>query len=148
MKMSDLAVKRRDGSEMTQKVSQVLPGVAQQVTQLSDVITCLRTELNKDLPIQHIALILAVVQQPGISMQDLMDSLGMPQGSVSRNVKLLSSPGRGYGLLRNEQDLVNRKQVLVFPTEKCIDLVEKLCRLMQVEIAEDVNRCSCKAVAN
>jgi DNA-binding MarR family transcriptional regulator len=146
--MSDLAVKRRDDSEMTQNVSQILTEVAQQVTQLSDVITCLRTELNKDLPIQHIALILAVVQQPGISMQDLMDSLGMPQGSVSRNVKLLSSPGRGYGLLRNEHDLVNRKQVVVFPTEKCSALVEKLCRLMQTAVVEDLERCSCKAVAN
>ena len=63
--MGDLAVKRRDASEMTQDESRVLSGVAQQVTQLSDVITCLRTELKKDLPIQHIALLLAVIQQPG-----------------------------------------------------------------------------------
>ena len=141
--MGDLTVKRLGGSDMTKNVSVV----SRQVAQLSDVITCLRTELNKDLPIQHIALILAVVQQPGISMQDLMERLGMPQGSVSRNVKLLSDNGRGYGLLRNEQDTVNRKQVLVFPTEKCVDLVEKLCSLMQNEIAEDVQLCSCKAVA-
>ena len=142
--MSDLAVKRLGDSDMTQNVSIV----AQQLTQLSDVITCLRTELNKDLPIQHIALILTVVQQPGISMQDLMGRLGMPQGSVSRNVKLLSDKARGYSLLRNEQDLINRKQVVVHPTEKCIDLIDKLCSLMQTEIAEDVHRCSCKAVAN
>lgn len=122
---------------MAQNLSQTATIVAHQVAQLSDVINCLRVELNKDLPIQHIALILAVVQQPGLSMQDLMDRLGMPQGSVSRNVKLLSTLGRGYGLLRNEQDLVNRKQVVVFPTEKCIDLVEKLCSLLQVEMQED-----------
>lgn len=133
---------------MTQKVTRLPAGVTQKVTQLSEVITCLRTELNKDLPIQHIALLLAVVQQPGISMQALMDRLDMPQGSVSRNVKLLSDTGRGYGLLRNEQDLVNRKQVVVFPTQKCIELVEKLCRLLQSEMAEEISRCSCDAMAN
>jgi DNA-binding MarR family transcriptional regulator len=146
--MSGLTVKRRSDSDMTQNVSHSSPVVSPEVTQLSDVITCLRTKLNKDLPIQHIALILAVVQQPGISMQGLMESLGMPQGSVSRNVKLLSDAGRGYDLLRNEQDMVNRKQVVVFPTEKCIDLVDKLCSLMQTELVEDVKLCSCKAVAN
>jgi DNA-binding MarR family transcriptional regulator len=146
--MRDLTVKRLDGSEMTQNVSQLSSEAAQQVTQLSGVITCLRMELNKDLPIQHIALLLAVVQQPGVSMQDLMRCLGMPQGTVSRNVKLLSGRGRGYGLLRREQDLVNRNQVVVLPTARCINLVEKLCSLMQSEIYEAENLCSYNAVVN
>jgi len=128
--MSELAVKRQNISEMTQKVSSGSPVVAQQLAQLSAVMTCLRTELNKDLPIQHIALLLAVVQKPGISMQELMEQLGMPQGSVSRNVKLLSSRGRGYGLLQTVQGEVKRKQVVVYPTEKCIRLVVKLCQLI------------------
>ena len=81
-------------------------------------------------------------------MQDLMARLDMPQGSVSRNVKLLSDTGRGYGLLRNDQDLVNRKQVVVHPTEKCLDLVEKLCSLMQVEMQEEESAhvCRCSGV--
>ena len=131
--MSILSVKKRTDSEMTQTVLHDLPGAVQQVAQLANVITHLRTALNKDLPIQHMALLLAVVQQPGISMQALMDQLGMPQGSVSRNVKLLSDVGRGYGLLRNEQDMVNRKQVVVYPTEKCVLLIETLCGLLQDE---------------
>ncbi len=133
---------------MTQHEAQVKPGLTQNITKLSDVITCLRTEVNKDLPIQHIALLLAVIQQPGVSMQDLMEYLGMPQGSVSRNVKLLSTPGRGYELLYTSQGLINRKQVVVFPTEKCSDLIENLCCLMQNEIQEDDKRCSCDAAAN
>jgi DNA-binding MarR family transcriptional regulator len=146
--MRDLTGKRLSGSEMTQSVSQIPNEVAQQVSQLSDVITCLRTELNKDLPIQHIALLLAVIKQPGISMKDLMRDLSMPQGTVSRNVKLLSDRGRGYGLLRNEQGLVNRNQVVVHPTARCIDLVEKLCSLMQSEIYEGGKLSSCNAVVN
>lgn len=146
--MSDLTEKKLSDREMTQNQAQGTSELAQHVTKLADVITCLRTELNKDLPIQHIALILAVVQKPGISMQDLMARLDMPQGSVSRNVKLLSDKGRGYGLLRNDQDLVNRKQVVVHPTEKCLDLVEKLCSLMQVEMQEEESAhvCRCSGV--
>lgn len=122
--------------------------VAHNVIKLSDVITCLRSELNKDLPIQHIALIFAVVQQPGVSMQALMALLDMPQGSVSRNVKLLADSARGYCLMYTEQDLVNRKQAVVFPTKKCIELVEKLCGLMQEEMQENAKLCHCRKVAN
>ena len=146
--MSDLAVKKQRIREMTQNVSHVSLDVAQQVTQFSNVITCLRTELNKDLPIQHIALLLAVVQQPGVSMQELMERLGMPQGSVSRNVTLLSTHGRDYELLRTEQDLVNRKQIVVFPTVKCVDLIKKLCGLMQSDIAEDLKLCRCSSAVS
>ena len=142
--MSDLTVKEGSACEMTQNVSQSLVGLTPYVTQLSDVITCLRTELNKDLPIQHIALLLEVYQQPGISMQHLMNCLDMPQGTVSRNVKLLSSPGRGYELLCASQNDVNRKQVVVYPTKKCVNLVEKLCQLLQVARQEKLtNVCRC-----
>ena len=142
--MRDLTVKKISDSEMTLNEAQVSTGLEQQITQLSEVITCLRVELNKDLPIQHIALLLAVVEQPGISMQDLMDRLDMPQGSVSRNVKLLADLGRGYGLLRTGQDVVNRKQVVVFPTEKCLLLIEKLCRLiMEKPQDEPEHICQC-----
>ncbi len=129
--MSELTEKKQSISEMAQNLSPVTPVVAQQVAQLSAVINCLRTELNKDLPIQHVALLLAVVQKPGISMQELMEQLGMPQGSVSRNVKLLSGPTRGYGMLQTVQGEVKRKQVVVHPTEKCLLLVQRLCQLMQ-----------------
>jgi DNA-binding MarR family transcriptional regulator len=107
--MRELTVKKRSDGDMAKSVSHSLSVVAHQVTQLYYVITCLRTVLNKDLPIQNTALIFAVVQQPGINMQGLMEGLGLPQSSVSRNMKLLSGNGRGYGLLRNEPDLVNRK---------------------------------------
>ncbi len=71
----------------------------------------------------------------------------MPQGSVSRNVKLLSVPGRGYELLRTAPGLINRKQIVVFPTEKCTDLIVMLCRLMQAEMHEEIKSVSRKAAA-
>jgi len=124
-------VKRFSDSETTEDMLLCLREMTEDVDRLSAVIFCLRTELNKDLPIQHIALLLAVVQRPGISMQGLMEKLGMPQGSVSRNVKLLSGQGRGYELLYCAQDRINLKQIVVFPTEKGVLLVEKLCQLLR-----------------
>ena len=142
--MCDLTDIKLNNREMAQFLTKSTTEVAYEVTRLSDVISCLRTELNKDLPIQHIALILAVVQLPGISMQDLMEQLNMPQGSVSRNVKLLSDHERGYGLLSTIQNEIRRKQVVVYPTQKCLDLIEKICRLMQVEIQEEpIDVCRC-----
>ena len=131
--MRDFMVKKMSDSAMTLNESHDSNGYSHQVLQLTEVIAYLRSELNKDLPIQHIAMILAVVDQPGISMQALMEHLDMPQGSVSRNVKLLSNQGRGYDLLRTEQDEINRKQVVVHPTDKCLNLVENLCLLIKDE---------------
>jgi DNA-binding MarR family transcriptional regulator len=128
--MRDLTVKTENAGEITQNVVPVSAELSQPLSQLSAVVTCLRTELNKDLPIQHVALLLAVLQQPGISMQGLMEHLAMPQGSVSRNVKLLADSARGYGLLRTTQSQMNRKQVVVEPTEKCVHLFERICQFL------------------
>ncbi|MBE0502185.1 MAG: MarR family transcriptional regulator [Desulfuromonadales bacterium] len=140
--MRDLAKGKRKDSEKTEIGCQLLPETAPQVTRLTDVISYLHTEMNKDLPLQHIALLLAVVQQPGISLQDLMAHLGMPQRLVSRNVKLLSTPGSGYDLLSTSPGLVNRKQIMIFPTEKCSELIAFFCRLMQTDTHEELNRSS------
>lgn len=140
--MRDLTKKKMSDSAITLNDPHVSSGYSQQLSQLSEVISHLRSELNKDLPIQHIALILTVVDQPGISMQALMERLDMPQGSVSRNVKLLSSQVRDYALLHTEQDEIHRKQVVVYPTEKCLGLVEQLCQLIK-EQAEDESTHAC-----
>jgi len=129
-----MTVKTRVDGDMAGLPLRRAPRAAHPVARLSDMIACLRSELKKDLPIQHLAMLLAVVEQPGISMPELMVALKMPQGSVSRNVKLLSDRARGYGLLMTAPDHVNRKQVVVFPTWKCMHLVEKLCRMMEIEI--------------
>jgi len=131
-RVSDLTVKKRIDGDMAKGAVSGLSRALHPVARLSDMVACLRSELKKDLPIQHLALLLAVVEEPGISMPELMKQLRMPQGSVSRNVKLLADRKRGYGLLLTAPDQVNRKQMAVFPTWKCQLLVEKLCRLMQV----------------
>ena len=113
----------------------------QELTRLSQVIELLRKQLNKDLPSQHIALLLAVAQQPGITMPELCKQLDMPQGTVSRNVKLMSHfcdkkgndgvTKRGYGLLETDQAPSNRYQLAVFLTAEGERLVQKSARAME-----------------
>ena len=112
----------------------------QQLTQLSNVIACLRTEVNKDLPMQHLAILLAVVDQPGVSMLTLYTQLDMPQGTLSRNVKVLVDQ---YELLYTERCADNWRQMGVYPTEKCVELMENVCEMMQPENDNGVRLCSC-----
>ncbi|PLY00107.1 MAG: hypothetical protein C0623_07950 [Desulfuromonas sp.] len=117
-----------------------------EIATLSCVIDMLRRQVNKDLPSQHIALLLAVAQKPGITMPELCKQLEMPQGTVSRNVKLLthfcakngggSVTRKGYGLLETEKSSANRYQLAVFLTNKGKELVEELARVMADEEAE------------
>lgn len=114
----------------------------QQIELLSSVFSHLRIEINKDLPIQHLAILLAVVARPGRSMPDLMCELKMPQGTISRNVKLLANK---YELLYTEVFVENRKKVAVLPTEKCVQLVEELSLLMNSKLNECTQKCCCES---
>jgi len=110
-----------------------------EIKKLSRVVNLFRRELNKDLPSQHIAMLLTVAMQPGITMPELCKELDMPQGTVSRNVKLLSagasrngsdSARKGYGLLETDQASTNRYQLSVFLTSKGERLMEQVAELM------------------
>jgi hypothetical protein len=105
----------------------------------SNAIELLRRRVNKDLPSQHIALLLAVAMQPGITMTELCTQLDMPQGSVSRNVKLMSHfcansgtkvTKNGYGLLKTDQAEVSRYRLSVFLTAEGERLVQKLAQVV------------------
>ena len=74
---------------------------------------------------QQLVLFLTVVENPGITMPELVDLLGMPQGTVSRNVKALShyvvwqdgvAVPHGRNLLRTQADEDNRHVLAVYPT--------------------------------
>ena len=113
-----------------------------EITRLSNVIELLRQQLNKDLPSQHIAMLLAVARKPGVTMPELCAQLDMPQGTVSRNVKLMAQycdnsgkkvTTKGYGLLATDQAPSNRYQLAVFLTAEGEQLVQKLARMMAHE---------------
>lgn len=111
------------------------------ISKLSKVIEVLRNQLSKDLPSQHIALLLSVAESPGVTMPELCQMLDMPQGTVSRNVKLLSyyrdnkNENKGYGLLETEPAQQNRYQLAVYLTPEGERLVQKLVGIMENEIS-------------
>jgi DNA-binding MarR family transcriptional regulator len=109
-------------------------------------INYLRKEVFTELPAQHITIFLAVVEADGITQFDLSQNLKMPQGSLSRNLKRLSSyyemdsTGKnvlqGLGLLENRSDLYDRKRLAIWLTPKGRKVMEGLASVMAKEVGE------------
>jgi len=98
-----------------------------EINRLTKVIEHLRKTVNKDLPCQHLAIYLAVAENPGVTMPELIRQLDMPQGTLSRNVKLLSrymvhekgqSVAKGHDLLRTESVPTGRHALAVYLTDR------------------------------
>ena len=98
-----------------------------EISRLAKVVEHLRKNVNKDLPSQHLAIYLAVAENPGVTMPELIRQLDMPQGTLSRNVKLLSrfmvhekgqSVMKGHDLLRTESVPTGRHALAVYLTDR------------------------------
>ncbi|AMV73348.1 MarR family transcriptional regulator [Desulfuromonas sp. DDH964] len=108
-----------------------------EVSNMLEAMELLRRRVHREMPIQHIVLLLTVAENPGITMPELVTRLDMPQGTVSRNVKILSSyvewengvaRTRGRNLLRTLPDADNRHVLAVFLTGRGEALVQELGR--------------------
>lgn len=106
-----------------------------EINRIARVVEHLRKNVNKDLPSQHLAIFLAVAERPGITMPELIRQLDMPQGTLSRNVKLLSrfidQEGgkpvlRGHDLLRTSPVPTGRHALAVYLTDKGEFLLREL----------------------
>jgi DNA-binding MarR family transcriptional regulator len=113
-----------------------------EVDRLFSAIELFRKRVNKDMPIQHVTLLLAVARNPGITMPELISLLKMPQGSVSRNIKVLSdyverengvSVMKGYCLLRTRPVPYNRRVLAVYLTLRGEALIQDLTRMLTRE---------------
>jgi DNA-binding MarR family transcriptional regulator len=87
------------------------------------------------MPIQQLAMLLEVSLNEGVSMPDLGRGLKMGQGSVSKNVKLMSKfmdgdELKGLGLLYTEQDLHERRRFVVHTTPKGQEFLRRLSSLL------------------
>ena len=110
-----------------------------EISQIAKVVEHLRQNVNKDLPSQHIAIFLAVAENPGVTMPELIRQLDMPQGTLSRNVKLLSrfmerdngvSILKGHDLLRTEPVPTGRHALAVHLTENGKFLLREIQDIM------------------
>ncbi|MGE5552990.1 MAG: MarR family winged helix-turn-helix transcriptional regulator [Betaproteobacteria bacterium] len=107
---------------------------------LFSVVAYLRRNLHPDFALPQLHIFLLVCQRPGITQTEIEEALGMPHGSVSRNVKMLSRFNvpengeivqMGYGLVRTEPDLTERRRNAVWLTQRGEEVRDELIRLME-----------------
>ena len=130
------------------------------INRVARVIEHLRRNINKDLPSQHIAIFLAVAENEGVTMPELIRQLDMPQGTLSRNVKLLSrfmaqENGRtilkGHDLLRTEPVPTGRHALAVFLTDSGKFLLREIQDIMdegKKQVRSDAGEVLREAAAN
>ena len=94
--------------------------------------------IGAEIPIQQQLLLVAVAQNEGRTMPELQELLGMPQGTLSRNVKALGvylvtdpeNPEKkitdGYDLLLTRPDLSNRKALAVYLSPRGEEIIREL----------------------
>jgi DNA-binding MarR family transcriptional regulator len=74
------------------------------------------------MPMQQALTLLAVAEQPGLTMQELSDTVGMSQSSCSRNVAALSKWHRlgspGLDCLEAIEDPRERRRKVMYLTAK------------------------------
>ena len=110
-----------------------------EISKFAKVIEHIRRNVNKDFPSQHLAIYLAVAENPGVTMPELIRQLDMPQGTLSRNVKLLSrfvthdngkTALRGHDLLRTEPVPTGRHALAVYLTDNGAFLLREIQDIM------------------
>lgn len=97
-------------------------------------------EINPDFAISQLSLLLYVATNEGKTMHELCAETGMPQGSVSRNIKQLSRYAevdrhgrrelKGYNLVRTEPDVIERRRLAVYLTKEGEALIEDLYNIL------------------
>jgi DNA-binding MarR family transcriptional regulator len=111
-----------------------------QISRLLKILDLVRSKVHRELPLQQLVLFLTVVENPGVTMPELVATLDMPQGTVSRNVKALShyvvwqdgvAVPHGRNLLRTRPDEENRHILAVYPTGRGEALSQEIARGLQ-----------------
>lgn len=110
---------------------------------LDRALTYIRREVHPDIAMSHLHVYLKVCQRDGITMPEVMESLGMTTGVISRSVKKLSryiETDRlgnrvicGYDLVRTEPDLIERRRMAIYLTDKGKEVREGLINIMMGE---------------
>ena len=91
------------------------------LTQLLTALEIIRSEISPKINIRMIALFLRIAIPEKIHMKSLVKSMGIPQGSLSRNIDMFRDKykdGDGLDLLYTEDNPDNRSEKFVFLTER------------------------------
>lgn len=91
--------------------------------------------LDPEMPTQMVQTFLAVAIQPGLTMAELGDQVGLSQSSVSRNVAALGKFHRygkaGHDVVSAEEDPVERRRKIVKLTPKGKRLADQIIAAIQ-----------------
>ena len=91
-------------------------------------------ELDPDMPIQYALSFLTLARNPGLSIRDLSERLGIAQSSASRNVAALSEwhsfRKPGHDLIQAKEDPRERRRKIVTLTRKGEALLHRLEAVM------------------
>ncbi|MEM7444597.1 MAG: MarR family winged helix-turn-helix transcriptional regulator [Pseudomonadota bacterium] len=91
-------------------------------------------ELDPDMPIQYALSFLTLARNPGLSIRDLSERLGIAQSSASRNVAALSEwhsfRKPGHNLVQAKEDPRERRRKIVSLTRKGKALLVRLEAVM------------------
>lgn len=91
--------------------------------------------IDPEIQAQTVTCFLEVAMNPGITMKDLGERVGISQSSVSRNVAALSKVHRlnrpGHDLLVAVEDPMERRRKIVNLTEKGRKVAESLKSIME-----------------
>jgi len=92
-------------------------------------------ELDPDMPIQYALSFLTLARNPGLSIRDLADRLGVAQSSASRNVAALSAwhsfRKPGHDLVVAQEDPRERRRKVVTLTAKGEALLERIAAVLE-----------------
>jgi len=120
-----------------------------EISCLLQILELVRAKVHRELPLQQLVLYLTVLENPGITMPELVKILDMPQGTVSRNVKALCHyvvwqdgipVPHGRNLLRTQTDESNRHALAVYPTGKGEALAQEIGRCLADAEEETADR--------
>ena len=106
------------------------------IDKLCQVISTLTEHIDKELQLQQIRLFLFVAQEQQAkrkpSTNCIAESLNMPQGSVSRNTKVMGiwkdTKGvvRGMDVIKSEPDQFERRRLVYSLTEHGEDVLKRI----------------------
>jgi DNA-binding MarR family transcriptional regulator len=97
-------------------------------------------KLDPEIQAQTVSCFVVVAMNPGITMKDIGERVGISQASTSRNIAALSKVHRlnrpGHDLVVATEDPVERRRKVVHLTDKGKRVAESLRMIMEPETTD------------
>lgn len=106
-----------------------MPSLMRYINIVSRCATIWRTDNleGTELGDQHYSYILVVCRRPGISQDAISRRLFINKSNVTRSLAYLEE----HGFVTRERDPEDRRQTLVYPTEKALEILPKVREIIR-----------------